>query len=267
MANISAIVRRAAARLGTGTSRAVAALQAGAAAALMMIGSADAAPVTFVFNVAPTVTGSGFGNSYAYTSGGLTVTVTAWSFNGTTYVPAQVVLAPAGQQGLGVCNTVEGVNCGDAGTGNVDNVSESAPEFLLFQLSALVSFSSSVIDPFNVGGSPDRDVSYFVGSPAVPGDGLNGETLASIATLFGGAATTVDNPTGSDNLTFLFSGNPTGTALLMGAAIGQSNDNFRVDTLTVEAVAVAEPMTVAVLGAGLLGLAGATRRRRRLIAR
>src|SRR5262245_61614695 len=94
---------------------------------LLTTGPAGAAPTVFDFNASGgSFSGSGYGNSYSMTVGALTVTVTAWSFNGTSFAPAQVVRTPAGQ-GLGVCNSAEGlgtppptIDCDDNGVGNVD---------------------------------------------------------------------------------------------------------------------------------------------------
>lgn len=231
-------------------------LRASAVAAAMMIGSAQAATIDYSFPNSPLNPGNVIPNSLTKTVGGVTVTVTAWAATGAngTYERAGITTVPA-NQGLGVCNKTETGCYGVPGNmesplGNVDNLGSN--ELLMFVFSKPVNILSAILDPHNVGGSPDRDASYWVGSF---GD-ITGLTVADF-----GTATNVDNPNGSDAYTMTFAGSPYGTVLLLSASILEPfNDNFRVKGISVEYVP--EPVTIGLLGASLLGLGVAARRRR-----
>jgi hypothetical protein len=123
--------------------------------------TSSAAPVSFNFSSPNgTFAGSGNGNSYVQTNGGVTLTVTGWRLNNAgTFVQASVKQNAAG---LGVCD----IGSCPLGVGEaVDNFGQD--DFLLFSFSTPVDPVSVGITGISVpvvGGYFDTDVSYLLTS-------------------------------------------------------------------------------------------------------
>jgi len=213
---------------------------------LGMNGVADAASTTWDF------TGSGgegtIGNSRSFTVDGITITATAWSYNGTSFQQARL-----GQwsTGLGVCSVVE--TCGNP-VHQVDNQGQG--EYVLFSFSSLVDPSTVRIDPY---GTYDTDVSYWAGT--VSSLNLTGTSYAGLAGLGFGSRIDNDGPTQSSfrDVSIV---SPAVTALLFGAKYqGGGNDYFKITSMT-GSTPVPEPSSLLLLGLGIGGLAWLQTKRR-----
>jgi hypothetical protein len=236
---------------------------AGAAATGLIAASsvANAATITFDLRSGGTFAGSGYGNSLTYTSGDVTLRITAWGLTGNGNTTFQTAQLGQFSTGLGSCNRGEGTNCGDPAH-QVDNVSQY--DFVLFQLSGpgTFSFSSIVIDPF---GTHDRDVSYYVGNAADPlsltGTGLSG--LAVVGLL----GPEHDDASASSAARTVDLDDAAGNSLLFGARLFTDlDDRFKIKTLTINftetITEVSEPGTLAAFGLGLAALGYVGRRRK-----
>lgn len=198
------------------------------------------------------LTGSGSlgsdGNSRSFTSGGITVTATAWSYNG-SFQDARL-----GQwsTGLGVCADGEG-SCSTPDH-QVDNA--GTDDYVLFRFSAPVDPLTVRIDPY---GTWDRDVSYFVGNVASSLD-LENKQYSDLAGL-GFSSIFNSNGTASSNYRDVSISNPFAVnALLFGAKYLGENDSSYTDrfkiTLMTGSTSVPEPssMLLLALGMGVIGL-------------
>jgi hypothetical protein len=183
--------------------------------------------------------------------------------------------------GLGVCNPNE-IGCGSPHH-QVDNYQNL--EFILLQFSQPLSSLSFTINPspnsdsfydgntdgFGDDNVPDRDATFFAGSPALGGSLLTGLNFGTMATLFNTASADIPASSGSGaiNVNLGFSGSV--SAVLFGAhdvlngGTGGFRDFFKVSGMggtTTRTTEVPEPGSVLLLGTILAGVAYAIRRRR-----
>jgi hypothetical protein len=227
--------------------------------------ASEASTITFDFatNAAPNSKGTD-GNSRVFTSGGVTVTATAWSWNGSHFSNGALGWWTAG---LGVCDDNEFNGCGSP-EHQIDNQG-GLTDFVLFQFSAPAGVSvdpaSVSIKTYSTGNQPDDlDVSYWVGNFGLS----NGALLPSgqVNNDCSGACSVESRVV---TLTSGYVG-----SLLFGARLGPGADNnfdyFKIESLTVDtatrvtttATAVPEPASLMLTGAGLIVVASRLRRRR-----
>ncbi len=223
------------------------------------------AATTVVFQNGDTKNGSGVGDSYTYnlSIGGQAVTLTAtgWTDN-TSYNPdklqsADLELYTGSAYGLGV--TASGDSEFD-NTHTVDNAG-STKDFIVLKFSTAVDLTSAYFNVFDVNqfGSADGDATvYYKNGATAP---TNGGSAPSYFSQF----TAIDVPgstSGSRNLagpgifsdTWVVAANPT-----------QSNDAFKLYSVTAGTPAVPEPASWALMIGGV-GIIGSQLRRRKSVA-
>jgi hypothetical protein len=199
------------------------------------------------------------GNTRVFSSGGVTVTASAWGYTyGSTDYALETAALGRWSTGLGSCNRTE-LPCGSPGH-QVDNV--GADDWVLFVFSTAVDITSVRIDPY---GTYDRDVSYRVGNVSTP---LN-LTGVSYAGLTGVGFSNVYYSSATESSSYRdvpITGTPQyANALLVGGYYGGSDqdDYFKITSLSVTTrptTTVPESSTILLLMLGGLGVL-ATRRR------
>jgi len=224
--------------------------------------SMNAATINFDFTTSGgTNAGSGFGNVRTYSSGGLTLTATAWSVTGnnnTTFQNSQ--LGWYSGNGLGVCNRNEDTGC-DSPEHQVDNY--GSYDFVLFQFSLPIDPLTITIRGFGSeqGLENDKDVTYFLGN--LTSGNLTGKTLGDLTanplnlTAFNDSGAVSPNPR-----TVNIQGG-SANAILFGASVASTDrdDFFKIQSMTVSNAP--EPGTMVLLGGALIAFSGYLRRKNR----
>jgi PEP-CTERM motif len=203
------------------------------------------------------------GNIRAYSSGGIQVQASAWSYSGSTL---QRSFLGQYSTGLGVTNDNEG-NGSTSNSHTIDNVGQT--DFVLLLFNQSVNIASARLTPYDVSATVDDNDAYVsYASGALPFTNvptpvaLNNAVFASLLA----HGFNVPGNMVSPNLTLLNSAGLFGNAWIIGAARVNpdgNDDGFKLTAINVTA-AVPEPSTWAMMliGFGAIGLA--TRRRRRL---
>lgn len=220
----------------------------------IMIAHPASAAVTFDFTSATnsSVNGSPDGNPRSFSNGGISVTATAWSLNGSTLQNAWL-----GQytHGLGVTNQ------GEDGSSNSHTVDNSGyKDFIILMFNQSVNIQSATLYPFSVNGSTDNDswVSYGTVLGSFGSSVLNDLMTRDYNVVGAGSPYNVTLPSAGQY----------GNIWLIGAAnsnVGTTDnysDGFKLAAITVNR-AVPEPGTWAMMLCGFGGIGLAMRRQRR----
>jgi hypothetical protein len=220
-------------------------------------------------------TGNAYGDSLSVGGvggvGGISVTETAWYVpNGSTTLGAAAVDNYSGATlGLGICspNDPGGVGCGSPNH-QVDNA--VGDEFILFKFTggtvslganSSITVANYAPDPDVVGGSTAVDLTYYSAATAISvGTHLSSEGTG--VTVYGdaGSGTPVTYSGLSESATSV-------TYLLVGAAVGEITDAFKINQLVVNdglgtVTSTPEPATFGLIGVALAGLGIASRKRK-----
>lgn len=215
------------------------------------------------------------GNTRVFTSGGVTVTTSAWSLTGsdpfTTFDTAR--LLQWNSYGFGICSQDENYSASQGNCGNVPHSIDSQGatstptyEFLLFVFDVPVDPVSFQIDPYqwNQGETPDRDVSYWTGNTS--GLDLDVVTLASLDAAGLSQAGYQDNATSYNQIGITLDNIGYVNTLLIGTRVPFAGtptpdgtfENFKTEVLTV--VPTPEPASFLTMGLALIGLGWVRRR-------
>ena len=233
---------------------------------------------------------SGFSQSSSIggTQGGTvtnSVTMTAWevpiSGSGSTGNLQTAYSGYYAGYGVGICNTVEGSGCGSP-VHQIDNGSADY-EFMQFQFTTAVNITQIVLANFgtnastvnlsntlfssgsaiNLGSttlstlqSSDNQQNVVCTNAASNGNGCSaaGETWSDPANAANGGtlAPTLTESVGLNGV----------TTLIIAAEIGQTNDYFKVQSITASLTATPEPATFWLIGSALVGLGMIARKRK-----
>jgi len=203
-------------------------------------------------------TGSGYGNSVQRSSGGIDVSVTAWSLNtlSGTFNTGQIKIYSTG---MGACNQSEGTNCGSP-LHTVDNAGQF--DFLAFSFSQSVLLGEGTLSAW----ASDFDATVWAGTGSLS---LTDQTLAGsnlgtgIEDLYDevGEGSASTGEIRSLGLSSLFS-DPVDWFVISASLSNTSPlDRFKFKGLTVEAPPpggeVPEPATAILFGTGLIGVLAA----------
>jgi hypothetical protein len=174
----------------------------------------------------------GFPNALTFTVDGNTVTASAWADTGagSTFEGATVARE---WTGLGSCNSAELGDCvsfpSTESTHQVDNQAEQ--EWVLLVFDGAYLFDSLVHSPF---GEADRDASYWIGN-IDPNQSLAGLTYSDLTGIGFGDRIDTSAEFGRGTVTIDFGG-ATGNAILIGAALGQSDDRLKIASVQASVV-------------------------------
>jgi len=199
---------------------------------------------------------TGQGNSMAFTSSGVTATVSAWYVNGN----GTLMSATLGQysSGLGACTSL--VKCSGSAQELDDNGND---DFLLFQFSKPIDPTSITLNSPTNGG---LGVSYWLGSTTNQSLSLtNMGMTTSLSTLGFGSQQNVAGGTGIGTVNFGGAPMTSVNAILFGAMYGSNVNSFDVYSLSGMSVSgVPEPTSIILLFTVAVAVWGLRRRAQQL---
>lgn len=211
--------------------------------AVGVAGAATAAPIVYDFTSGPSVVDLGASETYTAGAGTPTITAYAGSYSGTTITRTGILVGNnrgSDEQGLGVC-VGSGNTCNPGHYGDNPEIDANTKELVQLDITSLLANGYTKLS-VNADSSTSGELLLTYGSTTA---GSLGTLLASISSADG----TVSITQNGNFLNF--------------TANGSTNSGYDVllHSLTADTVATPEPVSIAVLGVGLLGL-GMTRRLR-----
>lgn len=209
--------------------------------------------------------GNSAGMTFTSVPAGVTVTATAWYVNGSSLLKKGTL----GQYsaGLGACNPNESCSSPEH---QVDNKGQL--EFILFQFSQNLTNISFTIDPSPdsdagyVGNVPDRDVTYWAGTPTLGANLLADVNFATLGTLFTAGHNDVANSDGGTALTIPLTTVGGVSSVLFGPRDTLNGDDFfKISGMSgqkfLSLSPVPEPTSIALLFTVVVGAAFAVRKK------
>ncbi len=213
--------------------------KAALAAGLLAAACAPAMAQSLTWDLRNPIDNGGSGGPLTLTESGTSVTASAWTHNGSSLFSSFL-----GHWAPGI-----GVQFPGDGSHRVDN--SGYKDFVLFVFNSPVDLESVRLQD-----TSDTDVSYWYGNVA-PGLDLSGADYSDLASL--GFSSRVDDNGSTSARTVSLVPTPGGVnALLLGAKISDSNDSFKIKSIS--ATVVPEPSSMLL---GALGVFGLALRRRR----